>query len=346
MTKWYDEEGAGTSVVTASRIRLHRNIAGFPFPEKMADGDLKKLNAELADTAVGITGRFDLPADRFELGDLSGRARQALQERHLISSSLIEYTKPASMVLTKDESIALLFGGDDHLRLQVSVSGKNLEGAWARAGRTDDWFNERYPFAFDDKYGYLTAWPTHVGTGMRAYLILHLPILGSTRRFSSTVSEVGHFGIAVRNAFGPEEENYGDVYVIYNQQTLGQSEEEYIALVNKVGTELAVQEERLREAELGKRRSQWEDAVWRAYGTLRYARSLPLKESLELISRVRLGECLGLLKPEKTISLLPLMQGCLPATLCTVNHREAGEEELARLRAAYLRAAFPDMMGE
>ena len=346
MGKWYDEEGADTSVVAASRIRLHRSLAGYRFPDRMAEEELRRLNDELADTASGVVSRMSLTADRFALETLSSRARQALQERHLIGSGMIECASPAQMVLTKDESIAFLFGGDDHLRLQVSVSGKNLEGAWGRADRIDDAVNERFAYAFDDKYGYLTALPTHVGTGMRGYLILHLPMLGRTKRFGSTVSEVSHFGIAVRNAFGPEEENYGDVYVIYNQQTLGQSEDEYLELVNKVGTELAAQEVRLREAEMSKRRARWEDAVWRAYGTLRYARSLSLKESLELISRVRLGECLGILSPEKTVSILPLMQGCLPATLCTVNHREAGEEELARLRAAFLRREFPAVTGE
>lgn len=346
MLKWYDKEGANQDIVVASRIRLQRNLKKYPFPVKLKNEQITALNTELSQTLTGLQTVTDLDFDKIDLNQLSKRARTALQERQLISHSIAERETPVSMLLSKDEAVGIILNGEDHLRLQISRSGLNLEGAWAQADRIDDFINEKYEYAFDPKFGYMTTYPTHLGTGMRAYLLLHLPIFSASRKFKSACSEMGRFGIVIRNAFGPADENYGDIYVIYNQKTLGQSEEDLIALVNKIGRQIADQESRLRTVSLKNQRAEREDQTYRAYGILKYARSLSLKEALAQLSRLRLGASMGLLQLAEPTSLFQLMQCCQPATLQTLYHRELDEENQNRLRAEYIRIHLPELKEE
>lgn len=346
MAKWYDMEGANQDIVVASRIRLQRNLRKYPFPVKLEKERISALNTELT---MGLAGLQTVTAQDYDviaLDGLSSRARTALQERQLISHSIAEKETPVSMMLSKDESVGIVINGEDHLRLQISKSGLNLEGAWGEADRIDDFINEKFEYAFDPKFGYMTTYPTHLGTGMRAYLLVHLPIFSATKKFKSAVNEMSRFGIVFKSAFGPGDENFGDIYVIYNQKTLGQSEEDLIALVNKVGKQIIDQESRLRDVSLKNQRIQREDQSYRAYGILKYARSLSLKDALFHLSRLRLGVSMGLLALEDQISLFQLMQCCQPATLQTMYHRELDETGLNRLRAEYIREHLPELKEE
>lgn len=346
MLKWYDMEGANQDIVVASRIRLQRNLKEYPFPVKLNKEETVRLNAQLTMDLAGIQTVTAQDYDVIALDGLSDRARTALQERQLISHGIAQKKTPVSIMLSKDESVGIIMNGEDHLRLQISKSGLNLEGAWAKADQIDDLINEKYEYAFDPKYGYMTTYPTHLGTGMRAYLIVHIPIFSASKKFKSVMNEMGRFGIVFKNAFGGEDENYGDIYVLYNQKTLGQSEQEIIALVNKVGKQVMEQENRLRGLSLKNQKAQREDQSYRAYGILKYARSLTFKDALLQLSRLRLGISMGLLNLKDSTSIFQLMQCCQPATLQTMYHKELGEEELNRLRAEYIRSCLPMLKEE
>ena len=346
MLKWYEREGADDDIVVASRVRLQRNLKGYLFPVKMTDEDLATLDQQLERSFACLQTTTGLDYDTMDLQQLSDRARMALQERQLISHGIAENTHPMSMMLSKDESVGLIFNGEDHIRLQVSCSGLNLEGAWAQADRLDDQIKEKYEYAFDPKFGYMTTYPTHLGTGMRAYLLLHLPLLSGSKRFSATMQEVSRFGIVMKQAFGSDGEAYGDMYVIYNQKTLGQSEEDLIAVLNKIGRRILEQETKLRELAMQSQKDAREDQTYRAYGLLRYARSLTIKDALHYLSKLRLGATLGLIQFETPVSLFQMMQCCQSASLQTMYHREMSEEEQNRYRAEYIRKHLPECKEE
>ena len=98
--------------------------------------------------------------------------RWLLKERHVINQSALESDSSIGVVLSSDESISVTTNANDHIRILVSKSGLDLESAWKDANQVDDILNESFEYAFDEKLGYMTAFPTNLGTGMRAYLIL------------------------------------------------------------------------------------------------------------------------------------------------------------------------------
>jgi protein arginine kinase len=85
----------------------------------------------------------------------------------------------------------------------------------------------------------------------------------------------------------------GNLFQISNQTTLGRSERDSIESLERVTRQIIETEERARERMMRDARVQIEDKVWRAYGTLRYCRSIHSREVINLCSAVRLGIALG-----------------------------------------------------
>lgn len=88
-----------------------------------------------------------------------------------------------SILITPEEDISVVLNGTDHIRIQVLSPGLHLTEALRTADKVDDYINARFSYAFDEKYGYLTSFPTNVGTGMRATAIVHLPTLSMAKNF-------------------------------------------------------------------------------------------------------------------------------------------------------------------
>lgn len=328
-------------MVVASRVRLLRNLKDYLFPVKLPENEKKELTELLQDRLQGVSTITGLNFYKALFQNIDDVKRGALRERHIINHSITDKSGAAGLMLSEDESVSLVLNGDDHIRLQVSASGLNLEGSWARADRVDDFINERFEYGFDEHFGYMTTYPSNLGTGLRAYLILHLPMLGATGRMQNLASEVGRFGIMLKNAFAEDGENLGDLYVAYNQKTLGQSEEDIIAVLTKLGGQIASQEKRLRRHAAQNHRLERQDAIYKAYGSLKYARLLSLKDGMQALSVLRLGACEHLIPVENYGKLYQLMMDIQPCSLQVSCKKEMSGTELDQARAEFVRENLP-----
>ena len=292
MLKWYQETENQHDVFVASRIRLVRNLAHYPFPVKLSEEGRRELSEKLSE---GLK----------DIGSVCGR---------------------------------------DFRRFSLSEVGETeLLKLWEEANRLDDYVNERFDYAFHEKYGYLTAYPTNVGTGLRAAVTLHLPMLSAGKRFGKLVAEMGRFGVAVRGVYGDGNENYGSLYEISNQKTLGVTEEEVISLVKPMADRLAASERKMKSVTLKSHRSDMEDEIFKSYGVLRYARKLSVKEAMTYLSQVRAGEMEGLLQFQKPVNVHRLMMEVQPANIrMLVSKKE--ETDLNQARAAYVQEMLPELV--
>lgn len=343
MKKWFEMTETDRPNIVASRVRLVRNWKAYPFPsaleEKSQEELLRRLEFGLKD--FGETdGRSYEYADLREISQLDCRA---LQERRILNSSIIEKKDRAGLMLSKDESVSLVLGSDDHIRLQLLSPGLHLDKLWREADKMDDYMNIRFPYAFDEKYGYLTSFPTNVGTGLRASALLHLPALSTGKRFQNLLGDMGRFGVNVRGVYGEGSENYGALYEISNQKTLGQTEQEIIALISKAANQLNRQENQVRAAVLQDNRLVKEDEVYKSYGVLRYARRLTRKDAMIFLSQMMEGACDGLLKFQEPCSIYRLMLGIQTANLQKLSDRPLSKEELDVARAEFIRRELPKL---
>ena len=206
--------------------------------------------------------------EQARLQELSDLDRRALRERRVFNSTIASGKAPAGVMVSDDEQVGIVLNGTDHIRIQLFAAGLHLDELMNQAGQIDDYLNERFDYAFDEKYGYLTSFPTSVGTGLRASVVLHLPLLSQSKRFNGMVTEMTRFGASVKGMYGEGEENCGSLYEVSNQKTLGMTEKEILDMVSKVALQLTAQEEQMRKLALDKNRVSREDDACRAYGIL------------------------------------------------------------------------------
>lgn len=345
MNKWFERMDSKSSNIVYSRIRLARNWDEYAFPSKMTKVQCKEMVGRLQEGLKSI-GELDGREYQYrQLDTAQEMEKRALRERRILNLAAVNKKEPAGLFMSEDEGSSLVLGGDDHIRIQQIGAGLCLDELWQQADAMDDYVNERFSYAFDDKYGYLTSFPTNVGTGLRACVVLHLPTLSQVRKFQSIVGDMSRFGTAIRGLYGEGSDNYGSLYEISNQRTLGQSEKEIVELVTKAAAQLNNQELRVRSASLNTQRLEREDEAYKSYGVLKYARKIAEKDARIFLSQLMAGEEDGLLKFDKKCSLYSLVIGIKPANLNLWFKRPLDKGELDAVRAAYIRQNLPEIAG-
>lgn len=347
---WLRGDGESHDVVMSSRVRLARNLAGRPFATKATRRDRVEtmqvcrdcvMNAGLAEKIIWV-----------DIHGSPALERQLLVERHLISKNHGKgrgqnpNEDPRGVAISvPDERLAIMVNEEDHLRLQAIRSGLALSDAWSDVDSADDKIESRLTYVFSSKFGYLTACPTNVGTGLRMSVMLHLPGLRLTGEIEKVKRAATDMALAVRGFYGEGSEPVGDLFQISNQATLGKSEAQVLHELERQIVPRVVEYERLSRRELlAKRRVGLEDQVWRSWGMLSSARLLTTEEAMGALSLLRLGVSMGLLRgagpggegPSMRVvnQLMLLVQ---PAHLQRAVGRELDQEQRRTARATLVR---------
>lgn len=313
-SRWMEGSGAQADIVISSRVRLARNLQGIPFPH-LADKQTAQEVINKVKEAIDTSVKKEFPTIQLTaLSEIDRLQKQILFEKHLISSQLLEQDEKAAVALDEEE-ISVMVNEEDHLRIQCLLPALQLHEAWRKADMVDNSLERKLDYGFNEQFGYVTACPTNVGTGMRASVMLHLPGLVMTKRAGNVLSALSKFGLVVRGLYGEGTEALGNLFQVSNQITMGRNEEEIINNLSNVTQKIVDQEREARQVlkkELG---TQLEDKLWRAYGTLRYARIMDTQQALSLLSQVRLGVDMKIIKgidPRIMTELMIMIQpGCL-----------------------------------
>ena len=316
---WYLEDGKDSDVVISSRIRFARNIEGIKFSKIASDDELKNVLELLKNINADKTLHF------VKLEDLDKTMQNSLVEKHIISKDLLNVSN-AGILLNNNEDVAIMVNEEDHLRIQVMKAGFNLEEVLNEAYKLDEKLSEKIKYAYNEKYGYLTACPTNIGTGLRASVMLHLPALRITGKIDMVLDVVNKVNLNVRGVYGEGTEALGDLYQVSNKVSLGLSEEEIVNNVKGIVKKLIEQERKAREY-LKNKGLEFEDKVYRAYGSLIYAKKLSYSECAKLISIVRLGINMGLIDEIDNKKLNEISIFTKPSTLQKCLKRELTVEE-------------------
>jgi len=330
--EWLSGRGPQNGIVISTRIRLARNLSGFPFPPKMDDAQRKEV-VEMA--ALALRGH----AVRLDMEESQPIDRSFLVERHLISKELANGDGARAVLFGRGERISIMVNEEDHLRIQCITSGFDLDRTWRALARIDRALSQQLPFAFNQRLGFLTSCPTNVGTGMRVSLMMHLPALTMKEHITKVLRAAENMAMALRGLYGEGTQAFGDFYQVSNQATLGRSEEEIIENIKKLIPVILKYEQSMRDAMLDKERVAIEDRVQRSLATLRAAKAMNVEEMMQHMSMVRMGLTMGLLT-EKDITLAQLNELfllCQPAHLQKHEHRSLTPEERDTLRADIIR---------
>jgi protein arginine kinase len=333
--EWLRATGPESDIVISSRIRLARNLAAFPFTNRASAYQKAELEGQLRERIARL--ELEPPLEYLGVPSLSQLDRQLLVERQLISRELAAAEGPRGVAVGPRETVSLMVNEEDHLRLQVMRSGFALDEAWQDIDRVDDLLEQKVSYAFSEEFGYLTACPTNVGTGMRASVMLHLPALVWTKQIEKVFRALQKINLVVRGLYGEGSRASGDFYQISNQVTLGKSETTILAEIREVIPQIIMYERQARAALVRDNRQALHDRVSRAYGTLCSATMMTSEETMDLLSSVRLGVNLNLLDDINIGTVNELFIHTQPAHLQKLVGSQLDSEERNAARARYLR---------
>lgn len=325
--------------IISTRVRLARNIAGEPFlvrHKKKADDVIK-----LVTSAAGRAESFSL----YYLAPMSKLRREALKERYLISSSLIENAAYSAVLVNKDESVSVMIHEEDVIREQCFMRGLRLGEAYKRLDRLDDELAKNISFAFDNKLGYLTACPTNVGTGLRASVMLFLPALSESGKIKEVISEVERLGLTVRGVYGEGSGAEGYMYQISNEITLGVSEDEVVAGVEDSVLRVCEAERITMKTFYSPKLLATENECRRALGILENSVLLSYGEFLGFVSRVKLGISLGFFEFSNPEAVDDLIFAARPANLSERYKKEMSAQERDYYRADFVKNSIKKIRG-
>lgn len=340
--EWLSGSGPHDQIVVSSRVRLARNLRGKPFPGWARKAERVAVLEEIRSAVEGLPEMENSFSEKLE--DLSPLEKQVLMERHLISREHAARGAGSAVVMNPEQTLSFMINEEDHLRMQAIRAGLQLGEVYRMINQTDSELEETLDFAFHDELGYLTACPTNVGTGMRASAMMHLPGLVMAEQVNKIINSVSKIGLAVRGLHGEGTEAMGNLFQVSNQTTLGETEEEIIARLDRVIGQILEHEQNARQILLQQRPETLLDQIGRAYGILCHAHSITSKEALNLLSFIKMGVDLGLFPTKCRLQVDELFIETQPAHLQKgVHAAKMGAEERDSLRAALIRAKLKQM---
>ena len=337
---WLEASGDHPDIVLSTRVRLARNLQGHAFGPRARVNDREAILRLFK----GSSGKSDILSGGtlLEMPAVALRTRRILLERRVVTRDLLgdEETGPeqgTAVHLSGLDPVSVMVNEEDHLRVQSLVSGLRIEQAWRMVDRLDEELGRELPFAYHNEFGFLTSCPTNVGSGLRASVFIHLPGLVLTKEIGKVLQGLGQVGLTFRGLYGEGSEVIGNFFQISNQTTLGKTEEDLVDHLDKVARQVLQYELQARQVLLRDALGVTEDKVWKAYGLLRYARSLSFEELMNLLSGVRLGLSLKLLPGLRVYTLNKMMIFTQPAHLEEAAGRDLPSSESDAHRATYVR---------
>lgn len=341
MTKWLDSVGTDEDVVISTRLRIARNISNYKFPDFMAMDESQAVIEEVLNAMKDNKDIYRF----YRVDDLSELERVELVEDHLISPRLAKSSKNGGFLLREDEKSTIMINEEDHIRIQVLLSGLNTHDGWEICSEIDDHLEKNIEYAFHEKFGYLTSCPTNVGTGLRASVMVHLPCLSMTGHINTIIDGLGKIGLTSRGIYGEGSKALGHLFQISNQTTLGENEEEIIKKLNRVVLQIVARERSTRGYMLDKKKIELEDKIFRSLGILNYSRLISSTEAMTHLSNVKLGCDVAIINSINPKDIVKLMIDIQPANIQRNSNKEMTKDERDIYRAQIIRNKFRNMEG-
>lgn len=328
----FSRQSEENEIVVSTRIRVARNIETIPFEIKMKQKDAEKL-VQIAGSAIemNLKGKYLL------LQKIKGLERESLFESHLISPAIIKKDQATAVFISEKGNITIMVNEEDHLRIQGLSCGLNLTNLASEVYEVEETLGMELGYAFNENYGFITSCPTNLGTGLRASVLFHLPGLVYTNEIEKILKSALNLGMAVRGIYGEGSEIRGNLFQISNQHTLGFKEDELIEKINKFARMLIDVEKKARDVIMSRAKNELEDKVFRSLAILRSARLISSDEVLNLLSAVRFGIGVGLIKDIDIETVNEIMLVARPGNIQLFYGEILEKQERDVKRAEYIR---------
>ncbi len=317
-------------VVITTRIRLARNVKGYRFTNNMSDRQKQELLEYIKEN---LKDKYNI----LELDNIDDVTKKSLVEKHIISKELL-LNNGTAIILDEKNGISTMINEEDHFRIQAFQNAFDIDKAYENIVNVDNYISSKIEYAYTKDYGYITACPTCLGTGMRVSVMLHLPALEKIGALEKIFNEISNLGISIRGIYGENTNGDGSIYQISNQKTLGIKEEDIIEQVKQVTNYIVKQERKARE--ILKNKLQIKDEVMRSYGIAKYATMISQEEAMQLLSNIAMGINMDYIKDVSLEQIRELIENIGINTLRKNMKDNFSKEEENIKRAEYIKSSI------
>lgn len=307
---WYKNAGNEKDIAVSTRVRLARNFVDYPFEPRLNEAGAREIIKRVSKVFEGKEGWVTV-----DFSALSPVEKMKYAEEHLVSPEFAEKKTPSALIFNEAEGLYIMVLEEDHLRIQCILPGLDVEEAYRRACTVDEMIDGAMNYAYSEQLGYLTHCPTNLGTGMRASVMLFLPLWTKAGGVRSLQNQLGKIGLTIRGMSGENSRANGCLYQISNQVTLGISEEETIKKLSDVIGQVGEEERRLRKKMTQEQSDSLANTALRGIGMMVYSLSIASGELISLYSDIRLGASMGLTGDVTPAKLDELLFSTMPNTL-------------------------------
>lgn len=331
---WIEGDGPESDIVISTRARLARSLASLPFPSRATREDLYMVAQSVGDAAKALTQRFPRLVS-INMEKLSREERNYLLDAHIVSVEQIKGGHGRVVVLEPSATLSIMINEEDHIRLQVIMSGLEPQSSWELVDWADDVLAGQLEFGYSEKYGYLTASVSNVGTGLRVSAMMHLAGLALKRKLNAHLRAAYDLGVSIRGLYGEGTRSIGDLFQVSNEVTLGISEREIVDRVRAVALYLLSEERAARKELIDEESSRIIDSASRSLEALQSAESITAAEAISLMSPIRLAAESGLVSNSSRLLWNQLLVG--------MRVGEGEEGDTGKDRARLLRNKLADV---
>lgn len=327
-------------VVVSSRVRLARNFADIPFVHKQDEVHAETCIRRVA--SVVLDGQEGSAYALYRMNEMDEISRLELSEHRLISNELMKNVDHGAALISSGRNVSVMINEDDHIRIQAIMPGNQLDRSAALAFQVDDAIGAKYQLAFDAQLGYLTSFPTDVGTGLRASVALHLPALTATRQTGPVMQAVSKLGLTLRGFYGEGSDARGNIYLLTNQASLGRSEDDMLRSVSAAVEQIVGHERQMREKAEKTDMLALQDKLMRSLGELMYARMMNAKEMYKRLSDIRYAASMGYAHAP-IMAIDELMQDLQTGSLKMKTGKDINDRGIDVLRANIIRKKLVEL---
>ncbi len=312
-TPW---ESGPNPIWLATAFTLHRNLARYHFPSKLSPSDFKQILSILSEKLLASPTLKQPTCLKAE--ELNPHDKEFLYEHFLCTDGFQNSLGGQGFVVDTSGTFLGLINIEDHLLLKLIDSQGTWESAWNKLNQVETTLGESIEFAFSPRFGYLTSEPNVCGTGLITQAYLHVPALVHTGQLQEALVKQTDDNILTHGMEGTIDDLAGDLLIVSNSFTLGQTEENILQSVQLASMKIMALEKALRTRLKSENNLDMKDHVSRSYGLLLHSYQLQTKETLAALSLLKLGLDLGWIEGVTDGTLNTLFFKCRRAHLAEI----------------------------
>ncbi len=357
---WYMDVGEMQDVVVATRSVLSRNLANFPFPQKLQSDESERVLSIVFDAFNYLKDPENYQTVPVERLDSVGE--KIMVERGILQSSY--RGQKSGIILRSDGRVSCTVNTDDHIRLSSFCSGLDIDSSYKAVYDIDSELQKRIQFAASYEFGYLNSSILNSGSGLTFGVKFHLPACSLLnmitslsqeeigREFSFTAT-YGSGGIENVSGFGGTGSSLGAYYILQNATCAQGSELDQIASIRCAVQKVVKKELEARKKCRDTKLTIVENYAFRALALAKNSFFISLREAIEIISGVKLGKDMGIFSGIEYTTLHALLyriqEGHLEYVLSSGEFKfeediqDDKARQIDRLRALILQEAFHDV---